>query len=241
MKKMLSIFFLSMFILFLNFEEASASTTQIDEYVQFNSVTKSSDKTITVKYTVKKAIPASHTITVRSYWAVHESSNTTKTITLNKKAGTYTTSFKASGELIGPQYIQAKASVSGGHLVQNKQIKTFGNYPVTSTTSYTLTAADAVAGHIGITAGIASFKLAAKRNPYGILFNLASYSSGVVYAGKSLNVIGGYPAPAKGQYIRTTIGYNATGQVIKVEMWANEESYKKGVRSLYLYSQTHPW
>lgn len=240
MKKLLFIFSVFSFILFSDSKEASASTSEIDQYVQFNSVTKGSNNTITVKYTVKKNIPASHTLTVRSYWTVHQSTNTTKTITLNKKAGAYTTSFKASGELIGPQYIEAKAVIAS-RLTQTKKIQTFGKYPTTTVTSHTVSASEAVASHIAITAGIASFKLAAKKNPYGLLFNLAAFGAAATYTGKSLNVVGGYPSPAKGQYIRTSVGYNQSGQQISVKMWANQESYKKGVTPLYTYNQTHPW
>lgn len=240
MKKILFIFSIFAFVLFLDSKEASASTTQIDDYVQFNSVAKSSDNTITVKYTVKKDIPSSHTLTVRSYWTVYQSTNTTKTITLNKKAGTYTTSFKASGELIGPQYIEAKADVAS-HLTQTKIIQTFGNYPVTTVTSHTLSKAEAIADHIVIEAGILTFKIAAKKSPYGLVFNLAAYGSGISYIGKGIGVFEGYPTPVAGQYLRTSISYNPSGQHLDVKMWATQESYTKGVTPIYTYSRTHPW
>jgi len=226
----------------LNLEKADAagSTSIIDEYIKINSVTKGNDNKITVKYTVKKNVRAGTTFTANTLFHVYGARDFRAETTLKTKKGTYTATFKPKRQTVGPQYVNIKAVV-GGRYNQEKKVKTFYKYPPSQTTTHTLTKKQAVAQHIVITAGIASFKLAAKRTPYGVALNLAAYGSASTYTLKGLGVVGGYPTPVAGQYIRTPASYNSKGLLLTSNMWQNYESYKKGVSPIWKYKQQYSW
>lgn len=220
---------------------AVSKTAIIDNYIKVTSVTKGKDNKIKVKYTVKKNGQLGTKYTIRSYWRVYSSSKTQKSAALKNKKGTYTVYLKAKSELIGPQYVEIEASVAGGHYIQTKNLKTFYKFPPSKTTTHTLSKKEAIADHIMITTGALSFKLAAKRSPYGIFLNLASYGIAGTYTLKSLNVVGGYPSPAAGQYIRSTTSYSSKGLTLTTKIWTNQKSYKKGLSPVYKYSNTFSW
>lgn len=235
---------ISFFIfIFLIPEKTSAnSTSQIDQYISINPPMKTSDNTIIINYTVKKDIPNTHNLSLNTYWHVYSSSKTRKSVNLQKKKGRYTVKLKTSVELVGPQYVEIKASIAGGHLNQIKKIATFYKYRPSTTTFHTVSKAEAIGTHLTITGAAFTFKAAAKRSPYGLALNLTSYGIASTYTLKSLNVINkGWPAPAAGQYIRTKYSQNKNGNVISIAIWTNKESYNKGVKPLYSYNETHPW
>ncbi|MEH7610527.1 hypothetical protein, partial [Gottfriedia acidiceleris] len=159
----------------------------------------------------------------------------------NTDKKTHTVKLKAKKELIGPQYVDITAIVAGGHYVQGKTIKTFYTYPETKTSEHTLTKKEALADHFMIISGIGLIKFVGKKSPYKLALDLAAYVAGVTYTLKGLNVVSGYPTPSAGQYIRTTTSYSSNGMKLDIKMWSSKESYKKGVKPSYKYSQTHPW
>ncbi|GEM_PF-4633075 len=227
----------------LQVEKASATSNSkvIDDYITFLSVTKGTDNVIKIKYKVKKVLPS--TFDIRAYWHVYSSPKTSNIKQLKHKKGTYTLKFKSKSELIGPQYIEVSTTMGGGYFF-TKKLQTFYKFPPTKTSTHTLSKKEAIADHITIAVGIASFKMAGKalkRNPYGLVLNLLSYGAGANYTLKGLGVAKGYPTPVAGQYIRSTTKYNKKGVNITVKMWSSKESYKKKVKPIYSYSKTAAW
>ncbi|MGG0627444.1 hypothetical protein [Bacillus sp. UNC125MFCrub1.1] len=222
-----------------NVAEGASRNGLIDDYININYV-KKEGKNLKINYTVKKTPQIITTYTIRSYWRLNDNKKSSVTATLKKTKGTYILRLKPKTELIGPQYVEVKASL-GGKYNQVKRVRTFYKYPPAETRTHTISKKEAIAKHFMITGAAFAFNLASKRSPYGIVLKLASYGIAGTYTLKSLNVVGGYPSPAAGQYIRTKTSYNTKGMKITVKMWTNKQSYKKGVKPIYTYSHTHPW
>lgn len=228
----------------LHIEQAFAAGSYFNNNIKVISVTKGSDNTIKVKYQVTKnpsLYDGSPKYTVSSSWQVYKTRDNSKTMELKtKKKGTYTVKFKAKYELVGPQYIEMESNIAG-RWSHKKTIKTFYKYPPKRTSTHTLSKKEALANHIVISSGIATIKFLGKRSPYKVALDLTSYGLGGTYTLKSVGVVGGYPTPVAGQYIRTTTSYNKKGMLLTMKMWTNKESYKKKVKPIYTYSQTYNW
>ena len=222
-----------------NVAEGISRTGLIDDYININYV-KKEGKNLRINYTVKKQPKGMPVYTIRSYWRANDNKKSSASAKLKNTKGTYIVTLKPKAELIGPQYVQVKASLAGRYN-EVKRVRTFYKYPPAETRTHTISKKEAIAKHFMITGAAFAFNLASKRSPYGIALKLASYGIAGSYTLKSLNVVGGYPSPAAGQYIRTKTSYNSKGMKISVKMWTNKQSYKKGVKPIYTYNHTHPW
>lgn len=223
---------------------AKESTAIIDEYIKINSVKKINNGTGTIKvnYTVLKKVRTGINFTVGSTWDMYTNSRISKTASLKTKKGKYSVTLKTKSEFVGAQRVKLRAIVAGGQYRQGKEIKTFYKFPPTETTSHTVTKKEAIAQHFAIGAGIAVIKFAGSKLPFKVALKLADIGAAGatgVYTLKTLNVVGGYPSPAAGQYIKTTSSFSSKGLTIKMKMWTNKSSYKKGVKAIYSSSRTY--
>lgn len=250
LKILLSALLLAVVVIFPNsYNSAHASTAKIDEYLSVNSVSKKTDNTISINYTIKKNFaPGSGTLSQSlslgyewpAEYRLGSGSNYSKIVNYSK--GTYTMTIPApASNIIGTQKVVAKYVAYS--YSETKHVQSVKNVPPDVTVKFhTVTKAEAAGNFIvGVTIPGAIITFA----PFGKYVKAVggAYLAWTTYTGLSdtMNLSSSLPMPKAGHYYQITTFYNQSGLNVHKVIWTNKESYDKGVTPIYNQTTVFNW
>ena len=224
-----------------NRTEASAL---IDAYIKVNKVTKNSNGTISVNYTMKKDFKTSLGYNLYQSLKLSYSMNSAYNLTpvsksVNSKKGTYTLVLPApKPNYLGTQQVYIKWGSQGR--TESKRVGTVYNVPDTSIKrdNYTVTKADATGGFLVMTAlPYATLKLVFKGSSATVQHVAkkgVGIASGVVGFNLAVGVFKQMPTLTTGQVYYTERQIKTDGYVYtKLLIFANKATYDEFKNSGY--------
>lgn len=221
--------------------KVEASSAVIDSYITVNSVTKNSSGTITVRYSVKKAIPTAVNICIGYNWpsSYRLSASNNYCSATSKSVGSYIKTIpKPTINIIGTQNVVAKIT---GRYLETKSLGSVFNYPSTrSKVNHTVTTADAVAEYM-IVGGLGVGLKYMKNNSIGILTKAAYLGFTTYYGFTGIGVISGFPPRVKGQYYEVETWYNSNGLNVKTTIWSSKTASSRGDLPIYSGTRVTRW